>query len=354
MLPGTGFTGPNIYMRCLRALESNIPDEVKYALHHLVKISFERGDKFLFSQFTNLADELMRKVCAVSTAWYDHPGWNYTWTFGDSDDARTLNELAGTSNLIDKIQSYTSVEVNSVHTEQFDQTMNTAYQACLVLRNMIVLDDNAKYLSEMPLIRDMMTIIFQLPKRSETVELKYYALEIAELLTKYWVLEGNDPLYLSLLEMIEDNTTDRGLIIIGLRAVSRIALTKEAVNKLENVPVSILNHVSDWLLVDDEELRSACLDFLYQYTAVTENVAHIVKIMDTEGLIDTIMNFLMLGAIRIALNPEQPQAQEEQQAVVSTEPADILPKLSPSVVQALCQISDPKEQSSAWYVTTMS
>jgi len=293
-------------------------------------------------------------VCAVSTAWYDHPGWNYTWSFGDSDDTQTLNELAGTSNLLDKIQSYQPVEVNSVHTEQFDHIMNTAYQACLVLRNMIVLDDNAKYLSEMPLVRDTMTIIFQLPKRAETVELKFYALEVAELLTKYWVLESNDPLYLSLLEMIEDNSTDRGLIIIGLRAVSRIALTKDAVNKLENVPVSLLSHISDWLLVDDEELRAACLDFLYQYTAVTENVAYIVKAMDTEGLVDTIMNFLMLGAIRIALNPEQPQAQEEQQATVSTAPAETLPKLSPSVVQSLCQISDPKEQSSSWYVPKLS
>lgn len=336
-------------MRCLRALESGIADEVKYALHHLVKISFERGDKFLFSQFTNLADELMRKVCTVSTVWYSHPGWRYTWSFGESEDARLLYELSGTSNLIDKIESWQPLEVTSVHTEEFDQVMNTAYQACLVLRNMIVLDDNAKYLSEMPLVRDMITIVLQLPNRPEAVELKYYALEIAELLTKYWVLEGNDALYLSLLQTIEQNSTDRGLIIVALRAVSRIALTKDAVNRLENVPTSILNHISAWLLVDDEDLRAACLDFLYQYTAVTENVAHIVKVMDTEGLVDTTMNFLMLGAIRIALNPDVPQTPDEQETPVSNEPAEILPKLSLGVVQALCQITDPKEQSSSWY-----
>ncbi|KAF2670386.1 hypothetical protein BT63DRAFT_400621 [Microthyrium microscopicum] len=351
MFPGTGFTGPNIYMRCVRALESGIQDEVKYALHHLVKISFERGDKFLFSQFTNLADELIHAVCNVSTAWYEHPGWEYSWTFAASNQPHVLMELSGTSNLIEKIQSFPAVDISSVHPDTFNNIVNNASQACLVIRNMVVLEDNARYLSEMPVIRDMMTIIFQLPRRAETVEVKYYALEIAELLTKYWVLDGNDDFYLSLLDMVDQNSTDRGMIITGLRTLSRISMLLEAPNRLENAPIGLITKVYHWLLVEDEELRTACLDLLYQYTAITENVNHLVKAMDTESMVDTLMTFVMSGAIRIGINSETAKEPEVEHIPVSSAPADELPKLAPSVIQKLCQISDPKDQSSSWLRT---
>lgn len=62
MLPGTGFPGPNIYIRALHALRSKEPEEEAYALHHLVKISHERGDKYRFDQFPGLAEALIAKV----------------------------------------------------------------------------------------------------------------------------------------------------------------------------------------------------------------------------------------------------------------------------------------------------
>ena len=121
-------------------------------------------------------------------------------------------------------------------------------------------------------------------------------------------------------------------------------------NRLENVSPTLLNQIYYWLLVEDEELRNACLDFLYQYTAVTENVAHLVKSINTDSMVDLLMNFLLLGAIRISLNPEPPALPEEPATPASTAPADTLPKLAPSIVQKLCQISEPKEQSSSWFV----
>src|SRR5436190_615689 len=39
MAPGSGFAGPTIYTRTLLALQSGVPEEVQYGLHHLVKIS---------------------------------------------------------------------------------------------------------------------------------------------------------------------------------------------------------------------------------------------------------------------------------------------------------------------------
>jgi chromatin structure-remodeling complex subunit RSC9 len=197
----------------------------------------------------------------------------------------------------------------------------------------------------MVLIRDMMTIVFQLPKRPETVEVKYYTLEIAEQLTKYWVLDGDSALYISLIDTIENNMYDRGMIIIGLRSLSRISMNLEVTNRLEKMPVSLLQHVYQWLLVEDEDLRGACLDFLYQYTAVTENVQFLIAALDSEALVEVLMHFLLLGAVRVPLNREP-----ESSSFLPTPNtnSEVLPRLSPSIIERLCQITDPREQSAAW------
>ena len=78
MLPGTGFLGPNIYVRAQLSLQSGIPDEEQYALHHLVKISHERGDKYRFDQFPGLAEALVKKVLQVTGLFYD-VGWEVSY-----------------------------------------------------------------------------------------------------------------------------------------------------------------------------------------------------------------------------------------------------------------------------------
>jgi chromatin structure-remodeling complex subunit RSC9 len=347
MLPGTGYPGPNIYMRCLYALQSRVPAEVKYALHHLVKISHERGDKFRFDQFVNLADNLIQVVCGVSTLWYDHPGWEFSWKDELSNQTTLLNQLKGTSNLIEKIKSFNQPPMDTLHTEEWNSKMSDVSSASLIIRNMVILEENANYMSSMPLIKDMMTIVLQLPKSPDTVEIKYYALEIAEQLTRFWIMEANDSLYLSLIETIEENIYDRGIIITGLRVLSRISMDLETTNRLQNIPASLLMHIYQWLLVEDEDLRGACLDFLYQYTAVTDNVHSMVQAMDTESLVDVLMQFLMLGAVRVPVNQE-PEVKQPTTQFTPSVTASSLPKLSSSIIEKLCQIADPKEQSSAW------
>jgi hypothetical protein len=72
-----------------------------------------------------------------------------------------------------------------------------------------------------------------------------------------------------------------------------------------------------------------------------------VKAMDTESLVDVLMQFLMLGAVRVPVNQESEVKQPSSQSA-PTVTATSLPKLSPSIIEKLCQIADPKEQSSAW------
>jgi chromatin structure-remodeling complex subunit RSC9 len=341
-----GYYGTGIYSRCHQALQSSIKGEIKYALHHFTKISYERTDKFLFTAWPNLAETLLRLGCSVSTLWYDHPGWEFTWEDETSDQPNLLNELNGTDYLLEKIQSFKELPVSAVHSEEWTSDMNIVYQACLVIRNMLTADSNASYLSQSPLIRDLITILLQLPKCAETVELKYYALDMAETLTKYWELDVDDSMYLSLIKTVEENLYDRGLVIMGLRALSRISMNLETANRLKNVPVSLLTHIYQFMLVEDEDLRGACLDFLYQYTAVTENVQFLVKNVETEALVDALMQFLMMGAVRITQTPKE----APPSTPVPTEVSETLPKLSPSIIDKLCLMNDAKDQSTAWYV----
>jgi chromatin structure-remodeling complex subunit RSC9 len=345
LIVGAGFTGPNIYVRLNNSLASGVPTEVKYALHHLVKISHERGEKFKFEQFNLLADELLHVICKVSTLWFEHPGWEYTYENRDSNQPNLLNELNGTSNLLAKIGSFRRQAFEAVRDDDFNSDMADVNSASLIVRNMALLDDNARYMAKKPLVRDMMTIVLQLPRVAATLEARLNALEIAEQLTKYWVLGGSDALYLSLIQTVESNPSDRGIVITGLRALIRISLNLEAPNTLQNIPPGILTRIYQWLLVPDDDIQGACLDFLYQYTAIDENVQHLVDAGVTEALVNVLMTFLMQGALRVPSTIERPDTPVRS---VSNEASEVLPKLATSIMENICLLPDAKEQSSAW------
>lgn len=121
-------------------------------------------------------------------------------------------------------------------------------------------------------------------------------------------------------------------------------MTLEAQNRLPNVPISYLLQISDWLLVEDEELRNACLDFLYQYTAVTENVEVLLQHTNTEALVGQLVRILMYGATL-----EEKRDRSKTMSKLSA-PATAPPKLSDSIVEQLTQITDDRELSQAWLV----
>jgi len=345
MAPGSGFPGPSIYNRTLSSLQSGVPEEVQYALHHLVKISHERGDKYRFDQFTGLAEALLEKVLEVSQLYYGFK-WRISYSEDMSSDSDVLNVLsmAGTQDLLDKISTHRPLDIqDDVRSADFTKLLGNINEAGLVLRNMVIMDENAWYLARMPLVRDVITIVLQLPSKAATVELQHYLLEIAESLTKFFTLGAKDPLYVSLLAQLESQ--DRGIIITTLRALSRISMNYPVPNRLPSIPTQSLRHICDWLLVEDEELRIACLDFLYMYTAITDNVKYLLKHIDMQSLIATLIRALMQGATPQETR-ERPNTTKKK-----SQGAEAPPKLSKSIVEQLCQISDEKEQSSQWLQT---
>ncbi|TVY84820.1 Chromatin structure-remodeling complex subunit rsc9 [Lachnellula suecica] len=295
MLPGSGFDGPNIYVRCLCALKSGIKSEQEYALHHLVKISMERGDKYKFESFPGLAEALIEKVLEVSSLFYKVK-WRIAYTEDDmSGSLDVLNGIDGTPDILQRVAKLAKLAVDdNIQTAEFSDSLLQVNEAGLTLRNMVMLEENAYYVSEMSPLCDFLTIALNLPKLDCLIELKHYALDIAEQITKYLHFEETDPLYTSLLAQLQSE--DRGAILTSLRAISRISMTLEENNTLKGFPAFCIQNIIDWTLLNDEDLLHACLDVLYQYTAVVKNVDFLLTNVQLEPLVNQLTRLLAHGA----------------------------------------------------------
>ncbi|KAI9776403.1 MAG: Chromatin structure-remodeling complex protein rsc9 [Geoglossum umbratile] len=339
MLPGTGFEGPNIYVRTLLALRSGIPEEEDYALHHLVKISHERGEKYRFEAFPGLAEGLVEKVLEITSLFYDAK-WEVSYREDSSThEKETLDGIQGTSDILARIASLKPLEMSDdMETEEFSHRLSKISEAGLVLRNMAMLEENAEHLSRLYPVRDFINVTLNLPPRPSVVELQHYALDIAEQITKYLSLEPEDPLYRSLLSQLE--SSDRGTILTTLRAISRISMNLEENNRLKGVPMSVVRRISDWTLIDDEELVNACLDFLYQFTAGDDNVQAMLTEVNIEGLINQLVRLLLYGA------KEYPHKVLVKKSVKGRSAKEI-PNLPRDLLEQLLKYEEP-ERSGYW------
>ncbi|KAL9634765.1 MAG: hypothetical protein Q9164_003894 [Protoblastenia rupestris] len=275
MKPGAGFEGPNIYVRILNCLRCPIPEEQDYALHHMVKISHERGDKYRFDSFPGLAEGLLEYLLNVSSLFYDVK-WSVSYNQDDQDD-EVLDGINGTPDIIRKIQGLQRIDTSDdLQSQAMAHKINKLLEAGLTLRNLAMLEDNAIYLSEMTQLRDFLSIALNLPSSPFVAEMKHYALDIAEQVTRYWKIDETDPLYKSLLQVVQDGH-DRGAIVTALRTLCRNSMNLEDSNLLSNVPILVILRLLEWIVLEDEEFVGACLDFLYQFTAIPNNVLRLLN-----------------------------------------------------------------------------
>ena len=338
MLPGTGFAGPNIYVRAQMALMSGVPEEEEYALHHLVKISHERGDKYRFDAFPGLAEALVKKVLQVSGLFYD-VDWDVSY---DEDtmylDDETLDGLSGTSDVIRKLKSRIPLATDdSMQDARFVSQLNLMTEAALVIRNMCLQHENAQYLVKQPISRDYLAVVLNLPQHPGITELQHYALDTAEQLLVWCDLAPKDALYQSLLVQLDGK--DRGLIITSLKTISRIAMNLAGPKRLDEVSKDLLAKIQRWLLIEDEALRSACLDFLFQYTSFADNVDNLLQCVDSEALARQLGRLLLFNAKEETTQRTPTQPAEEKTTVV--------PRMSRSLVESLLKLDEP-DRSSEW------
>ena len=293
-----GMAGPNIYSRCLLGLRSGIKEEQDFALHHLVKVSYERGDKYKFDGFPLLAESLIEKALEVAELIYGMR-WriSYNEVEGTAPD-NTINGAFGTPNLLDKVRSLSpTVNATDPESAEFSQRLDKLNEAALVIRNMVILEENAVFVSKLPLFRDFLTIAINLPSHPQLTEYRHYALEMAEQVTRYWSMTQGDPLYLSLLQQLESH--DRGMVLPAMRAINRIGIETPEVHRLTDVPLSTIERLFSFVLLEsDDVLLEATLDFVYEFTAIPENVTYVLSSQSAllSSIIPRLSNLLLHNA----------------------------------------------------------
>lgn len=346
MLPGTGFPGPNIYARTLLSLQSNVLEEQEYALHHLVKISHERGDKYCFNSFPGLAEALLNKVLDVTSLILDIDlDITYERDIKDPNDT-LINAFQNTPGLRNNITSRKRKRSDYMESEQCARRLKLINEAGLVLRNMVMLEENSAFLSRNTIIRDLLIILLNLPKISPVVEIQNYGLEIAEQLSRYFEPQFDDHFFWSLLSFVQ--SSDRGVILTSLRAICRLGADLQQSARLQEVPCHIIQQLCSWTLVEDEELRLASLDFLYQFTAVKDNVEMFINNVDVDGFIKQLVRLLTYNArldnIPETITPIVPPPTLDPSIIIEEYP---IPKIPKELVEQLLVFDEP-ERSSQW------
>lgn len=274
MQAGAGYEGANIYVRVLLGLQSPLRDEQDFALHHLLKISHERGDKYRFDAFQGLAEALVEYALKIASIFYEVL-WEVVWNEDQSSPAM-LDGINGTPDILDRIESFKPRQVVDLDSEEVAHTVTKVTEAVLTLRNLSLLLENAQYLARLPPLRDLLTIVISLPHAPQVLEIKHCILEITEQVTRYWEMPTFDPLYISLLKVVEESF-DRGAIVSALFSLCQISLELEDQNDLNHVPFGFLRRLFEWCMLEDEELVQASLRFVYQYTSNLDNVSELLS-----------------------------------------------------------------------------
>ena len=336
----------HIYKRAHYGLQSGIPDEVDFALYHLVQISNQRWDKFKFEGFPLLAESLMQKALEVTTL-YSNTRWECQYDpRHPAEEVNVLNSLHGTRNLLDKIDKLPKTwQTDTLESEEFNHTLRNVQEAILVLRNMVLLTENAIYVSRYAsgLLRDFLVILINLPRHPRLSELKNDALDIAEEVTKFLRTDPQDPLWISLINCLD--SPDRAHVVRSLWALTHFstALHESDGNRaMESISKATLQQLYYHTLMDlDKDILSGALDFWYQYTLSHENI---------ETLMD-VVNFPIVFVPRMValLTYEaRPSKTEEvlQEEKVAPPPSEI-PRVPPELLEKLMELAEP-ERSSQW------
>jgi chromatin structure-remodeling complex subunit RSC9 len=90
---------------------------------------------------------------------------------------------------------------------------------------------------------------------------------------------------------------DRGLLLGSLRAMCRLVVGRDEANRIGQVQQAAIDRIKSLIMLEDEDLVSACLDFLYQYTANEENVEKLMQQPYGIELIKQLMRLLLYQAI---------------------------------------------------------
>ncbi|KAF9963822.1 Chromatin structure-remodeling complex protein rsc9 [Mortierella alpina] len=251
--------------RILLALKSELPNEIDWAFSRLISLSFEWNEFSL-----NMIPGLMNELLSFAQPFFD---WWSTLELRDIEDLLDEDVLI----------------MCDTH------NMERVLQVFHILRNLSFLDHNAIILTEHSAFRKMLQQGLSMPSSTQLDELRIYCLDTLESLSIHITLRSKFDLYLRELHKLLQ-TSDKALILGSLRALTRLAANEHNEKILSDIDPEIIERISQLLLIQDEELIGATLDYLYQFSSFHGDTAVQIAKNFPGNIVSALVRFLPWGS----------------------------------------------------------
>ncbi|KAK9453765.1 hypothetical protein V1511DRAFT_504436 [Dipodascopsis uninucleata] len=314
--------------RVALAIRSNIPSEMDWALQSLVRMSFEAPESLIFDMNPALAPALLEKL--DSAGQFENLD---TYIVSTKDGQKqTIEDDMGL------VLNNEEDNADSVST-RLDKTL----EAALILRNSTINPENARHLAYILKTKSALVKVLSLPDRPSLVELRQYALDITESVAIFiHPHSSEDPLFRVLVGFLASD--DRGVLTSALRAIARLVINVEG-NLTQAIDSRMIMRICSLLLLDDEELLSVVLDFLYQYTAFPENIELMVDIVQWREPVQQLVRLLLFQANGRIVSSQDDSVPEH--SIVDKAPPPGPPDLPHDLVRDLLLFPEP-ERATQW------
>lgn len=238
-------TSPASLSRATLALKSGLESEVSWATKHLVRASYELADDLVLEKIGGLTEALL---CSIHEGIIEltEANANRLRKQGPSSKRRRL---------------------------QFVQSkfLSTSLEAALVLRNVAMQPDNAKFVARLPITSTILLAGLSLPVNRDCLEMRQQCIEICDsLLPSLTFVSEEDPLYRKLASLL--HSEERSELLLGLRAMTRCSISDEHNRLVQDIEQSSIARMILYLHLEDRELLLALISFFFQYTTYSANI----------------------------------------------------------------------------------
>ncbi|KAJ3145438.1 Chromatin structure-remodeling complex protein rsc9 [Geranomyces variabilis] len=237
--------------RLLLAMASKLPNEVDWAFTKLVKLSYSKN--FFLGIVPGALEEML-----------DHAAPLF--------DTLELKRENGTIEARPTLGNNVAV----FHSLERDNLIERVMQVFHVIRNLSFWPDNA-----MAFVKNHTLLMYiakgiAVPPLSHYIEIKHYCLDLLENLSPYLILQGKDDFFLAMLQQLimED---DQALIIASTETLTRFCASEvNAKVLLEADNAALVRRFLQLLLVPDERMVSAVLDWFYEFSSLGSSACSLI------------------------------------------------------------------------------
>ncbi|KAI8884662.1 hypothetical protein K501DRAFT_284719 [Backusella circina FSU 941] len=252
--------------KILFALRFGQRSNVEWALDHIVSLSFESPESLQLNDSPYLLDLLLSlaQPCLTTHA-VDHilPSAKEALLSMLQDESKLKN--SATANIL--LENISASSSTTLPLSSALSTLDLVLKVFHILRNFSFLPASIPLLISNKLLKDILVQGLETSMSTGHFELGRHSIDVIENLASYTILQSDQDAYLLSLYRLA-LTQDRYLIIGSVRTLTLFFSIESNRVHLRESP--IVDHVTQMLLSSDEELVGTALEYIYQYTCISE------------------------------------------------------------------------------------